>query len=265
MCRCASDKDGFEGGGFDSNGMAKSRRPPGPPPKRERVNEQIRITPVQVIDQTGHNHGPMDTQLALEMAREADLDLVEVAPNVRPPVCKIMDYGKFKYQKSKKESESKKNQTQIKVKEVRLSPKTETHDMQVKVNRARSFLIEGDKVQLTVQFKGREIVHKERGQKMLAEVLEILSEVGSPEGSPQLQHRRLIATIAPDRKKIQQYQRKQAESAEKGAPQPEDEREPSQPDEEAEDAAEDEENEEVANEAAEYAGAEGDDGSESKG
>lgn len=182
-----------------------NRRDSGPPPKRERVNEAIRISPIQLIDDKGHNHGPTDTQRALDMARAADLDLVEVAPDVRPPVCKIMDYGKFRYQKSKKDNESKKNQSQVKVKEVRLSPKTETHDLEVKVARARRFLIAGDKVQFTVRFKGREIVHKDRGETLLKKVIEEISDIAAVEGNWNLQGKNMMLITAPDKKRVNIY------------------------------------------------------------
>ena len=172
-------------------------------PKRERINEQIRLPEVQVIDHTGNNLGVIPTDQAREVAREAGLDLVEINPDTRPVICKIMDYGKYKYEKSKKSSDAKKKQHQIKIKEVRLTAKTEEHDLTVKINHIREFLEEGDKVQVSIQFKGREIVHKERGEMQMQRIIAAIADIGKSEGPVQMQGRRMILLLAPDKKAIQ--------------------------------------------------------------
>lgn len=137
----------------------------------------------------------MPTDQALVAAREADLDLVEVAPNERPPVCRIMDFGKFKYQQKKRQHKS--HGHQIKIKEIRVRPKTDTHDIQVKVNRAKEFLTHKDKVIVSVVFRGREIAHVEEGQRVMGEIIERLTEVGKLEGPVQHQGRRIQCTLTP--------------------------------------------------------------------
>lgn len=137
----------------------------------------------------------MPTSDALGIARESGLDLVEVAPNEKPPVCRIMDYGKFKYQQNKKHHKGHVHQT--KTKEIRLRPKTGDHDVQFKVKRAKDFLKHNDKVQVSVVFRGREIVHVEEGRRVMQGVIEDLQEVGKLESPPVQQGRRIICTIAP--------------------------------------------------------------------
>src|ERR1700734_3923272 len=147
-----------------------------------RVNEQIRISPVRVINAEGAMLGVMPTSKALEAAREAGLDLVEVAANERPPVCKIIDYGKFKYTQKKKLSKQK--QHQVHVKEIRVRPKTGDHDIEVKVKRAKEFLEHKDKVLVNVLFRGRELAHIDEGRRVMEEVLQALDEVGKVEKNP---------------------------------------------------------------------------------
>ena len=137
----------------------------------------------------------MPTDQAQTLAREADLDLVEVAPNERPPVCRIMDFGKFKYQLKKKQHKSHTHQT--KIKEIRVRPKTDTHDIDVKVARAKDFLAHKDKVVVTVIFRGRELAHKEEGQKIIARIIEQLAEVGKIEAPPNEQGKRIQCTVGP--------------------------------------------------------------------
>jgi len=159
-----------------------------------RVNEQIRITPVRAIDPDGNMLGVIATEEALSKAREFGLDLVEVAPNERPPVCRIMDYGKFKYQQGKK---TKQHTHHVKTKEIRLRPKTGQHDIDFKVKQAENFLKHKDKVQVSVMFRGRELAHEEEGYKVMEGVIKDLEEVGKLESKPSKQGRRLICTIAP--------------------------------------------------------------------
>jgi translation initiation factor IF-3 len=160
-----------------------------------RVNEQIRITPVRVINPEGVMLGILPTGKALEAAREAGLDLVEVAPNERPPVCKIMDYGKFKYEQKKRLTKNK--QHQVQVKEIRVRPKTGDEDIRVKVVRARTFLEHKDKVLVNVLFRGRELAHIEEGRRVMDEVLRALDDVAKVEKNPSMEGKRMTAIVAP--------------------------------------------------------------------
>lgn len=153
--------------------------------KLQRINEQIRITPVRVVDQNGHMLGVIPTAEALTLAREAGLDLVEVSPNERPPVCRIMDFGKFKYEQKKKHANNAKtHQTQLK--EIRLRPKTGEHDIEFKVKQARMFLEHKDKVKVNVQFKGRENAHHERGREVLDHFVAGLEDIAKIEQSAKM-------------------------------------------------------------------------------
>jgi len=167
----------------------------GPIERGLRVNEQIRISPVRVINAEGVMLGVMPTSKALEAAREAALDLVEVAPNERPPVCKIIDYGKFKYTQKKKAGKQK--QHQVHIKEIRVRPKTGDHDIEVKVKRAREFLEHKDKVLVNVLFRGRELAHIDEGRKVMEEVLRALEEFGKLEKNPSMEGKRMTAILAP--------------------------------------------------------------------
>ena len=163
--------------------------------KAQRINEQIRITPVRVISAEGEQLGVIPTEQALAAAREAELDLVEVAPNERPPVCRIMDFGKFKYQQKKRQHKGHSHQT--KIKEIRVRPKTDEHDIEVKVNRAREFLAHKDKVTVSVVFRGRELAHIEEGQKVINQIVKSLEEVGKLEAPPSHQGKRIICVLGP--------------------------------------------------------------------
>ncbi|HMP78672.1 MAG TPA: translation initiation factor IF-3 [Pirellulaceae bacterium] len=162
---------------------------------QNRVNDQIRISPVRVIDHEGQQLGIMPVKEALAKAREVGLDLVEVAPDSSPPVCRIMDFGKFKYDKNKRSHKSKSHTT--KLKEVRLRPKTGQHDIDVKIRQAVSFLQHKDKVLVTVVFRGRELAHVEEGQKVMSGILEKLLEHGKLESPPVQQAKRITCTVAP--------------------------------------------------------------------
>jgi translation initiation factor IF-3 len=183
--------------GFPGPDEAQSTRPAGEDAidRNLRVNEQIRISPVRVINTEGELLGVMPTGKAMESAREAGLDLVEVAPNERPPVCKIMDFGKFKY--SQKKRASKQKQHQVQVKEIRVRPKTGDHDIEVKVKRAREFLEHKDKVLVNVLFRGRELAHIDEGRKVMNEVLQALDDVAKIEKNPSMEGKRMTAIIAP--------------------------------------------------------------------
>ena len=159
------------------------------------MNEQIRITPVRAIAHDGEPLGIIPTEEALGKAREVGMDLVEVAPNERPPVCRIMDYGKFKYQQKKRKNKGHVHHT--KTKEIRIRPKTGTHDIDFKVKRAKEFLEHKDKVTISVVFRGREIVHVDEGRKVLERMISQLEEVSKIELSPSQHGRRIVCTLAP--------------------------------------------------------------------
>ncbi len=159
------------------------------------MNEQIRISPVRLIGVNGEQLGVLPTAQAMDLAREAQLDLVEVAPNERPPVCKIMDYGKFRYQQSRKGTRTKPHQQ--KLKEIRVRPKTGEHDIDVKINQARKFLEHHDKVLLNVLFRGRELQHIEEGRRIIAGMIEKLIDVGKVEKPPSMEGKRMTAMLAP--------------------------------------------------------------------
>lgn len=160
-----------------------------------RINSQIRISPIRVVSEEGEQLGIIPTEEALSRARDAGLDLVEVAPNERPPVCRIMDYGKFKYDKNKKKNSS--HTPHNKTKEIRLRPKTGDEDIRTKVRQAEKFLEHRDKVQVSVLFRGREMAHIEEGRKVMESVIETLGQVGKVETPPQQHGRRMICMIAP--------------------------------------------------------------------
>ncbi|MBX7072973.1 MAG: translation initiation factor IF-3 [Pirellulales bacterium] len=163
--------------------------------RSQRINEQIRISPVRVIGATGEQLGILTTDEAMRLAREADSDLVEVAPNERPPVCRIMDFGKFKYQQKKRQHKGHSHQS--KIKEIRVRPKTDEHDIEVKVNRAREFLSHKDKVIVSVVFRGREMAHIEEGQRVVRQIIDRLQDVGRVEAPPNQQGRRITTILAP--------------------------------------------------------------------
>jgi translation initiation factor IF-3 len=165
------------------------------PAPLHRTNEQIRLSPVRLIGAAGEQHGVVPTAQALEMAREAGLDLVEVAAQERPPVCKIMDYGKFKFELGRKKQKS--SAPQQKLKEIRVRPKTGEHDVDTKVNQARKFLEHKDRVQVYVIFRGRELQHVAEGRRVLDQVLEKLADVGKVERPPLMEGKRMVATLAP--------------------------------------------------------------------
>jgi translation initiation factor IF-3 len=169
-------------------------RPP-EPTNKQRINEQIRVTPVRVIGADGAQLGILPTDEAMRLARTLDLDLVEVAPNERPPVCRIMDYGKFKYQQKKRQHKG--HAHQVKIKEIRVRPKTGDHDIQVKVSKAREFLSHKDKVIVTVVYRGRELAHVEEGRKVIDDILLQLEDCSKIEAAPVHHGRRMICTLAP--------------------------------------------------------------------
>ena len=164
-----------------------------------RVNERIRISPIRLIDDEGEQVGIVPTDEARRLARERGLDLVEVAPNARPPVCKLMDYGKHKYEQARKLREAKKKQHNINVKEVKLRPRIETHDLEFKMRHARRFFEEGDKVKFTLMFRGREVTHPELGVRLLEQVKGELADVATVENEIAREGRTMTMVMAPQR------------------------------------------------------------------
>ena len=168
-----------------------------PPPQRVRINANIRAPEVRLIGEDGEQIGVMEVKDALAHAAKSNLDLVEVAPQASPPVCRIMDYGKYKYQQSKKQQEAKRRQTTIQVKEVKVRPKIEEHDMNFKLKNIRRFLADRDKVKVTMIFRGREMAHQDRGYLILKQMAETLTDVGQVEQEPKHEGRTLFMIIAP--------------------------------------------------------------------
>jgi translation initiation factor IF-3 len=162
-----------------------------------RVNERIRIKEVRVISPDGTQLGILPIEQALQAAYDQHLDLVEVAPEARPPVCRIMDYGKYRYEQSKKAREAKKKQTVIELKEIKLRPKTEEHDFQFKARHAERFLKEGNKAKITMMFRGREVIRMDRGRAVLDRFLEALKEVAVVEQAPKVEGRNMTMILAP--------------------------------------------------------------------
>ncbi|UCF21608.1 MAG: translation initiation factor IF-3 [Gemmatimonadota bacterium] len=164
-----------------------------------RVNDQIRISPVRLVDVDGEQVGIVSIDEARAAAAERGLDLVEVAPTARPPVVRVMDYGKYKYEQARKARESRKKQHQVKVKEIKLRPKIEEHDFNFKAGHARRFLGEGNKVKLTMRFRGREMTHSELGAEVLEEFAASLADVGQVEEKARLEGRNMTMVLAPRR------------------------------------------------------------------
>lgn len=167
---------------------------------RTRINDQIRAERVRVVDPEGE-HGIYPIQQALELAQRRGLDLVEVAENADPPVVKIMDYGKYRYEQQKKEKEQRKKAQKVELKEVRFRPNTDDHDFEFKTKHAREFLADGNQVKAWVQFRGRDIIYKERGQALLQRFVEELADVSKVEQAPQMEGRRMTVMLTPNKRK----------------------------------------------------------------
>jgi translation initiation factor IF-3 len=176
-----------------------------------RLNDRIRITPVRLLDENGEMVGIVETDEARRRAMELGLDLVEIAADVRPPVCRIMDYGKYKYEQSKKDKANKAKSKASELKEVRLgrSMKIGEHDIAIRVAQARRFLIEGHKVQIVQNFKGREIAHRDRGDVRMRAIVAELSDLGRVELMPRMNGRRLTMIIGPDKQRVEAWKKAQ--------------------------------------------------------
>jgi translation initiation factor IF-3 len=162
-----------------------------------RTNEEIRAREVQLIDNTGDNKGVVDIQTALSMAEAAGLDLVEIAPNSSPPVAKILDYGKYKFQAQKKAAEARKKQKVVEIKEIKLRPMIDDHDYQVKMRSMQRFFEEGDKVKITLRFRGREMAHQELGYRLLDRVKGDTASIAKIESEPRFEGRQMVMLLAP--------------------------------------------------------------------
>jgi len=182
------------------------------------VDRRIRVPEVLVIDGAGNKLGIMDTRDALRRAEEQGLNLVEVSPNSRPPVCRILDYGRYKYEQKQQAKKKKKNQVVVEVKEVKFRPKIEKHDFETKLRHVESFLAEGNKVRTTIMFRGREITHKNLGQQILEDVIKDCKDVGQVEMAPRMEGRQMFMILAPSAKVAQRARdlaRQQAEASKK--------------------------------------------------
>lgn len=182
-------------------GETAIRRPLRGAPEREqtgpRINDAIRAREVRLIDENGQNVGVVSRFEAMERAAQAGLDLVEVSPDAEPPVCKILDYGKFKYQEQKKAAEARKNQKIVEIKEIKMRPSIDDHDYDVKMRAIKRFFEDGDKVKVTLRFRGREMAHQELGYQLLQKVKGDLVELSKVESEPRLEGRQMVMVLAP--------------------------------------------------------------------
>lgn len=164
-----------------------------------RINEDIRVREVRLIDENGDNRGIVSIQEALRIADEAGLDLIEISPQAVPPVCKVLDYGKYKYELQKRKAEAKKNQKVVEIKELKLRPMIDTHDYEVKVKQAKKFLGEGNKVKFTMRYKGRELSANDMGKEILNRLLDDLEGLCKLESEPKLEGKQMMMIVAPEK------------------------------------------------------------------
>ena len=178
---------------FKPNYFQRRSKPQGP-----KANERIKALDVQVIGSEGNNLGVMHLKQAIQMAKDEGLDLIEISPNANPPVCKIMDIGKYKYDLQKKANQAKKKQKVVSLKEIKLRPGTEIHDYNFKIKNAKKFISKGDKVKFTVKFKGREMQHVELGKDLMNRIIEDTKDIGKVETHPKFEGRQMIMIIQPN-------------------------------------------------------------------
>jgi len=201
MASCASLRTGlFSRATINKRNSIIARRPHNAPPSRDtgpRSNERIRATEIRLIGAEGENIGVVTPARGMQLAQDAGLDLVEISPNAAPPVCKIMDFGKFKYEQQKREAEARKKQKTIEIKEIKFRPGTDTHDYDVKMRNVFKFLEEGDKVKITLRFRGREMAHQQLGAELLRRVADDVQEIGKVENMPKLEGRQMVMMIGP--------------------------------------------------------------------
>ena len=177
---------------FKPNYFQRRSKPQGP-----KANERIRALDVQVIGSDGNNLGAMPIKKAIELAKQEGLDLIEISPNANPPVCKIMDMGKYKYDLQKKANLAKKKQKTVSLKEIKLRPGTETHDYNFKIKNAKKFISKGNKVKFTVKFKGREMQHTDLGKDLMNKIVEETKDVAKVESKPKFEGRQMVMIIQP--------------------------------------------------------------------
>ncbi|MCC6984584.1 MAG: translation initiation factor IF-3 [Bauldia sp.] len=177
--------------------MRRPHRATAPVKEGPRVNNEIQARDVQLIDENGQNKGKTPIYEAVRMANELGMDLVEISPNADPPVAKIMDFGRFKYQNQKKAAEAKKKQKAVEIKEIKMRPNIDTHDYEVKMKSMRRFFEEGDKVKVTLRFRGREMAHQELGARLLDRVKEEIAPEAKVEAEPRLEGRQMTMVLAP--------------------------------------------------------------------
>ncbi len=162
-----------------------------------RINNEIKVREVRLIDENGENRGVVSISEALRIADDAGLDLIEISPQAVPPVCKVLDYGKYKYEVQKRKNEAKKNQKVVNIKELKLRPVIDTHDYEVKIKQAKKFLAQGDKVKFTMRFKGREMSANDMGKEILDKIIEDLDAVGKVDSAPKLDGRQMMMIMSP--------------------------------------------------------------------
>ncbi len=194
----------------------RAKATPRPSPPEPRINERIRAPEVRLIDEDGRQIGIVKTSEALAMARERNVDLVEVAAQANPPVARLMDFGRYKYEQAKREREARKHQQQVELREVRMKPKIDDHDIDFKIRTAEKLLREGDKVKVTVMFRGREITHPQIGKNLLDRVAARLEDIAIIEKPASLEGRHMSIILAPDKRKLA-ARAKEAEGASEGA------------------------------------------------
>ena len=163
------------------------------------INEQIRDKEIRLIGENGEQLGIMSAREAMKLAEEAELDLVKIAPTAKPPVCKIIDYGKYRYELARKEKEARKKQKVVEIKEIRLSPNIDSNDLNTKMNAAKKFLSKGDKVKITLRFRGREMAHVQNSKHILDDFAEALSEIATVEKAPKMEGRSMTMVLAEKR------------------------------------------------------------------
>jgi translation initiation factor IF-3 len=170
-----------------------------------RVNREIRAQQIRVIDDDGNMLGVMTVPEGVRLAEDRGLDLIEIAPTATPPTCKIMDYGKWKYENKKKQVAARKKQVIVQIKEVQIRPRTDQHDFDTKMRNARRFILDGDKVKVSMRFLGREMAHQELGMKVMHKVVDALKDVCNPEASPKMKGKQAFLILAPDPVKVKEY------------------------------------------------------------
>lgn len=204
------DRKGPGGGGGKPSNPNSTQNPS---KDKYRVNREIRAREVRLIDDDGKMLGVYNIHEALSLAQQRGLDLIEIAPNINPPTCKLTDYGKWKYEAKKKAQAAKKKQTIITVKEIQLRPRTDDHDLEVKIRHARRFILDGDKVKTNLRFQGREMAFQEQGMALLNRFTKELNDVALVETAPKLEGKQLFVLLAPDYAKIKVYKEKNPTSS----------------------------------------------------